>query len=322
MSRTVVIVVNYNNDQDTTQCVNSLQNSQKRPVVVAVDNASTIGDIEAAVGTYPDSKLIYSPTNLGFGRGNNLGIRWALSHTDCEFIFLLNNDAMVEPDTITKLETALDDHPEAGVASPRIVMAEEPDMLWYGGGEVAWRKGSARVPGYLGPADATLALSARNVSFASGCAMLVRRSVLQEAGGFDPRFFMYEEDLELCLRVQEMGWTIRYVPEALVLHKVQGTQRKRGEGFLPLQHPHNPQLPFLMRHITKNRLLTMTAHARGRDAVRFWTFFPAFWAAKCLQFALHGRWDAVYAVAKGVVEFWSNRGKPANRLVSLDATWT
>lgn len=305
MSRTAVVIVNYNGAEDTAQCVESLLESRELPALVVVDNASTVGGVEEAVASYTAVKLIHSPENLGFGCGNNMGIKWVLSDTDCEFIFLLNNDAMVESDTILMLEAALDEHPGAGVATPRIVMAEEPDVLWYGGGEVDWRKGSARVPGYLGLADASLALSARDVSFASGCAMLIRRSVLEKVGGFDPRFFMYEEDLDLCLRVQEMGWTIRYVPDALVLHKVQGTQRGQGEGFLPLQHPRNPQLPFLMRHITKNRLLTMTAHAKGSNAFRFWSSFPFFWAAKCLQFALHGRWDAVYAVVRGIVEFWS-----------------
>ncbi len=313
MSRTSVVIVNYNGAADTAECLESLMKSQESTLLVVVDNASTTDGVEYAVAPYHDVKLICSPTNLGFGRGNNLGIGWALSHTGCEFIFLLNNDATVKPDTLIELQDVLDHHPEAGMAAPRIVMAEEPDILWYGGGEVDWRKGAARVPGYLEPANADTAMSARDVSFASGCAMLIRRSVLEQVGGFDPRFFMYEEDLDLCLRVQEWGWTIRYVPEAVVLHKVQGSQRKEGEGFLPIQHPRNPRLPFLMRHITKNRLLTMAAHARGSNAVRFWSFFPLFWTAKCLQFALHRRWDAIYAVARGVAEFWSARGEASTK---------
>lgn len=309
MSRTTVIVVNYNGAEDTAQCVGSLLDLRERPALVVVDNASTEGGVEAAVSPYSEAELIRSPSNLGFGRGNNLGIEWALDNTACEFVLLLNNDATVGPETIEKLEAALDAHPTAGISAPRIVMAEAPGTLWYGGGEVNWWKGGARAPGFLGPADAELASRARNVSFASGCAMLIRRSVLEETGGFDPRFFMYVEDLELCLRIQECGWGIRYVPEALVIHEGQGAQRGKGESFLPLQHPRNPRLAFLMRHLTKNRLLTMSAHSRSWSRVKFWSFFPIFWSAKCLQLALHGRWDAVYAVAVGVAEFWSSRRK-------------
>ncbi len=309
MSRTVVVVVNYNGAEDTAQCVESLLSSSERPVLVVVDNASDMGGLEEAVAPYPKAKLICSPTNLGFGRGNNLGMRWALSHTDCEFIFLLNNDAMVQPTTLRELQDALASHPEAGIVAPRIVMAEESDVLWYGGGEVDWRKGAAKVPGYRGPANADTAMSARDVSFASGCAMLIRRSVLEQAGGFDPRFFMYEEDLELCLRVQEHGWTIKYVPDAVVLHKGQGSGRAQGEAFVPLWSPKNPRLPFYMFHLTKNRLLNMTTHARGVHALQFGTVFPVVWLLKCIQFLFHGRLDGVHAVLAGVREFIRDRRK-------------
>ena len=305
-SRTSVILVNYNGAEDTRWCVASLAGSRSLPKLVVVDNGSNVGDVEGAIAGYPGAKeLIYAPANVGFGRGNNIGIRWALSSTDCEFVFLLNNDAAVEPDTIGKLEDALDSYPEAGIASPRIVLAEDPNLLWYASGEVDWRKGVARVGGYLGPANAKHALLAKNVTFASGCAMLVRRSVLEEVGGFDPRFFMYEEDLELCLRIQKKGWTIRYVPKALVLHKGQGTQRKGKEAYVPELSARNPRLPFYMFHRVKNRLLNMSIHARGTNALRFAVFFPAFLLYKCFGFALRGRWDGIRAVVLGLREFGS-----------------
>lgn len=309
-TRTAVVLVNYNGDENTRFCAESLARS--RPVVpglVVVDNASPSGNVEEAVAGYPSVEVIHAPDNLGIGRGNNLGIRWVLSRTDHEFVFILNNDTVVEPDTIAKLEDALRDHPEAGVATSRIAFMERPDLLWYGGGHIDWRRGSARTPGYLGPADAEGALLARDVSFASGCAMLIRRSVLEEVGGFDPRYFIYEEDLELCLRIRERGWTIRYVPQALVYHKVQASGR-RGEVFHSLLSPQNHRLSFTAFQITKNRLLNMHAHARGIDALRFACFFPAFLSLKCLQFARHGRWDGVRAVFEGLRAFLLDRKKP------------
>ncbi|MGH3088387.1 MAG: glycosyltransferase family 2 protein, partial [Rubrobacteraceae bacterium] len=187
MSRASVVVVNYNGAEDTRECADSLLKANSPPQLIVVDNASSERGIEDAIAAYPNSGLIRAPSNLGFGRGNNLGIRHALSDPECEFVFLLNNDAMIEPDTIEKLEAILDDRPEAGMAAPRIVLAEAPDVLWYASGGVDWRKGVARVPGYLGPADTEDALTEGNVEFASGCAMMIRRSVLEEVGGFDPR---------------------------------------------------------------------------------------------------------------------------------------
>ncbi len=301
MNRTSVIIVNYNGAEDTWKCLASLSNVGPAPDLFVVDNASTEGGVEEAVAGYPGVELIRSATNVGFGRGNNLGIRRALSETDCEFVFLLNNDATVEPRTIRRLEDALDEHPEAGVAAPRIVLTEDTGVLWYGGGEVDWRKGGVKSPGYMGSADSEDALREREVGFASGCAMLIRRSVLEQAGGFDPRLFMYEEDLELGLRIRRSGWSIRYAPRALVLHKVGGTQR-RDSGYVPELSPQNPRLPFHAFHRIKNRLLVMYLHARGGNALRFAVFFPVFLAYKCSGYALRGRWDGIRAVLSGLRE--------------------
>lgn len=305
-----MIVVNYNSAPDLTRCVRSLLGSEERPPLFVVDNASSEGGLEEAVADYPEVTVIRSPENLGFGRGNNVGIRRTLHDTDCEFVFLLNNDATVEPDAIPRLEAAMAEHPEAGMVAPRIVLDEDPDALWYGGGYVDWRKGSPSIPGYLGPADAELALEPRDVAFASGCAVMIRRSALEEVGGFDPRLFMYQEDLELCLRVGRSGRAIRYVPGALVLHKGQGSDRQKGEGFVPILSPENPRLPFYAFHVTKGRLLTMFVHARGANAARFLAWFPAYLLYKCSQYALRGRWDGARAVFSGVWGFASVVGKP------------
>ena len=302
MSRTSVIIVNYNGADDTRQCLDSLSRVSPTPKMIVVDNASTEGGVEEAMADYPGVELIHSSVNVGFGRGNNLGIRRALSETDCEFVFLLNNDATVEPQTIRRLEETLDEHPEAGIAAPRIVLTEDTGVLWYGGGEVDWRKGGVRSPGYMGAADSEDALREREVGFSSGCAMLIRRSVLERAGGFDPRLFMYEEDLELGLRIRRSGWSIRYAPEALVLHRVGGTQRRDGGGYVPELSPQNPRLPFHAFHRIKNRLLVMRLHARGKDALRFAIFFPAFLVYKCSGYALRGRWDGIRAVLSGLRE--------------------
>lgn len=310
MIRTATIVVNYNGFEDTRRCLDSLRGSGSPTSVVLVDNASTAPGIGSLAADYPDVTVLRSTENLGFGRGNNVGIRWALEHTSCEFIFLLNNDALVEPGTVPQLETELDRQPEVGLVTPKIVLADEPHALWYGGGYVDWRKGSARTPGYLGPADAALARQARPVTFASGCAMLIRRRVLEQVGGFDPRYFMYEEDVELGLRIQRHGWTMHYAPETTVLHRCQGSKRREGEPLVDILSPDNPRLPFYAYHITRNTLLTMHTHARGWNAVRFLGVYPALLARRAFHFARGRRWDGLKAMGSGIASAWRVRREP------------
>ena len=296
--RTVVILVNFKGAHDTAACLRSLHASDVVPRIVVVDNTPHDPELPDVIAEYPDVHLICAPDNLGFGGGNNLGINWAMSQTDCEFIFIFNNDAIVEADTITKLEASLDNHPEAGMVTPRIVFMDKPKVLWYGGGEVSWLRGAAVAPGFLGDSDAPLALQARDVSFASGCAMLVRRHLMAQLGGFDERFFMYEEDLELCLRTQELGWTIRYEPGALVLHVVQASSRGE-QGFVGMLSPLNQNLPFYAYHLVRNRLINMRLHAKGLNRLIFILGFSLLLLKKSLHFLLHQRWDGIAAIFRG-----------------------
>lgn len=297
-TRTVVILVNYKGAQDTSDCLHSLYASDVVPRIAVVDNTPNDPDLANVMVNYPDAHLIYAPENLGFGGGNNLGINWAMSQTDCEFIFIFNNDATVKQDTITKLEASLNNYPEAGMVTPRIVFMDKPDVLWYGGGEVSWLRGAVVTPGYLGASDTSLALQAREVSFASGCAMLVRRNVMQQLGGFDDRFFMYEEDVEMCLRIKELGWKIRYEPTALVLHAVQASSRGEQQ-FVDRLSPVNHNLPFYVYHSVRNRLINMRLHARRKNRLIFIVGFSLLLFKKMMSFAWHKRWDGIAAIFKG-----------------------
>lgn len=298
--RTAAIVVNWNNHADTAECVESLRRSGTQCRIIVVDNGSRPDDVEP-LERIGGVTLIKSRENLGFGRGNNLGIKKALEDASNEFIFLLNNDATVMPDTVGLLEGALDARPEAGITAPRILFYENPEALWYGGGDINWAKGMCVVlPGLRGPADAPSAMTGRDISFASGCAMLIRRSVFESIGGFDPRLFMYVEDVDLCLRTLKSGWAIRYLPSAVVLHKGQGSQRKGDKASLSMLHPKNPKLPFYTYHIVKNMFIVMSANAGWMDALKFYFVASLFWFGKCAYFALHGRGDAVVAFFSGI----------------------
>lgn len=294
--------MNYKGTQDTAACLRSLYTSDIVLRIVVVDNTPNDPDLSVVMANFPDVHLIYASENLGFGRGNNLGIEWVLANTDCEFVFILNNDATVRSDAIKQLEAAMDNHPEAGIVTARIVMAEDPSLLWYGGGEVDWKRGGGNVPGWLGTADSPLAMRSRHVTFASGCAMMIREKILQKLGGFDVRYFMYEEDLEISLRIQNLGWEIWYESMALIHHVGQGSQIK-GTAFVGRYDPRNPNLAFLVYHGMKNSLLNAHLYAKGIDKFMFRMFFPLVVLRRVFQWAIHRRIDALKSLVKALHDY-------------------
>ena len=298
---TFIILVNYNNHDDTLKCLESIELAGFGAMVVVVDNNSTLPGVDEIKARYPKTILIKNDENIGFGRANNIGIDWALKNTNCEYVFILNNDTTINRNTISILEEALSINENIAIAAPKIVMMDDPNLLWYGGGEINWKKCSATIPGYMGTSHCEEANSSRFVTFASGCAILIKRSILEKFGGFDKRFFMYVEDIELCIRIIKNKYHIAYKHEAVVSHKGQGSQRN-SEKFISIEHPKNPNLSFFVYHLTKNRLLTISQHASITEAIKFWTFYPFFLFAKSVQYSINGRIDAIKAISKGLFD--------------------
>jgi GT2 family glycosyltransferase len=310
--KTCVITVSYRGAADTADCVRSLLASSVPVEIVVVDTTPNDPDLpEMMLDFAPNVTLLRASGNVGFGRGNNLGIKWVLEHSICEFIFLLNNDAVIYPESIARLEAEMSTNPEVGIMTPRIAYMDAPEKLWYGGGEVDWKRASAFTPGYNQSADAKLAMTERDVGFASGCALFFRAPILRQLGGFDPRFFMYEEDVEMCLRAAENGIRIRYIPQSLILHRCQGSDPGAAKGPQNLWSVKNARLPFFTFHIFRNRLLNVYLHARGKERLTVVLFFPLFMVRRVIPFLMGGRMDAVGAMIKGMADFWKVRRSKA-----------
>ena len=307
MHKTCVISVNYHGASDTAKCVKSLLESRASVEIVIVDNSPDDPELVRSLDFAPGVTILRAPRNLGFGSANNLGINWAMQHNTCEFIFLLNNDTVIYEDSIAILESAMADQISVGIMVPRIAYLDRPEVLWYGGGEVDWRRASAFTPGINRSADADLALTERDVTFATGCALFIRRSALVQLGGFDPRFFMYEEDLEFCLRAAARGIGIRYIPRSLILHRVQGSNRSHTGDRSDFWSVTDPKLPFYAYHVIRNRLLNTYLHARGWQRGTALVFFPLFLMRRAIPFILGRRFDAVWAMCRGVGDSWKAR---------------
>lgn len=212
-----VVIVNYRRAELTVACIRSvlaegLQESQ----IILVDNGSGDGSVELIENEFPHLQIYALPENVGFARGYNFGIQQALDST-AEKIFLLNNDTLLEKGALHHLVQS-----EWDIAVPKIVYFEKPDVIWAAG--CRWRRFPPTVVmiGYQ-KRDAGIYNQPSPLTYATGCALLVRREVLRELGGFDPAYTSYMEDYDFSYRAREAGFSMGYVPQAKILHKVSQT---------------------------------------------------------------------------------------------------
>jgi GT2 family glycosyltransferase len=208
-----VVVVTYNGMQWIDSCIESLQGSACSVSIIIVDNASQDGTPEHIKEKFHDVELIHSGENLGFGQANNKGIKQALDK-GAEYIFLLNQDARIESDTIGTLVNTHEKHPEFAVLSP-VHLNGKGDRLDGG------------FQNYAGPEytdellnDLLLKKDAEVYAtrFVNATAWMLSRKCLERVGGFDPIFFHYGEDYNYCQRVQYHEMKVGIVPSARIFH--------------------------------------------------------------------------------------------------------
>lgn len=207
------IITTYNGRKWYYKCFTSLINSSLQLKIVAIDNASSDDTVQYIKNKFPGIKLIESDKNLGFGQANNLGIKYSLEQ-GADFVFLLNQDAHINPETIEMLVKTHKKHPEYGILSP-IHLNGAGDKL---------DKGFLN---YAGPEYTEKLLNdfcLNQVSdvyesrFVNAAAWLISRECLQKVGGFDPIFFHYGEDNNYCQRVIYHGLKIGIVPSLNIFH--------------------------------------------------------------------------------------------------------
>jgi GT2 family glycosyltransferase len=219
-----VVVVSWNSRDDLVACLRSLTVVSRPLEVVVVDNASGDGSAEAVRGAFPQAMLIESNENLGFGPASNRG--WRASRAP--YVLFLNPDAQVTPGAVEALCAILDTRPEVGIVGPATRNADGTPQVSFGPdltllGE--WRQRRlvrgvrARDPRALARLEK---ISSRELepAWVSGSCLLSRRSLLETLGGFDEGFFLFEEDVDLCLRSRRGGTHVVFTPAARVIHRL------------------------------------------------------------------------------------------------------
>jgi GT2 family glycosyltransferase len=245
-----IVILNWNRADDTIACVQSLRRMQYANYeVVLVDNASHDDSVSRLRTAFPEIHLIANRENLGFAQGNNVGIAHLLAQ-GCEYVMLLNDDAEVGPDTISRLVEYAEHHPDVGIVGPTICYFAEPRVIWSAGGAVT----PHGEPSHLDVDQdvSVVGTEPRDVAYVTGCAILAKRAVVEKVGVLDNRFFIYFEETEWCARALKAGFRIVHVPEAVMWHKVTRTARAT-----------TPRYLYLM---ARNRLLYLRCVGAGTTA--------------------------------------------------------
>ena len=291
-----VILVNYNNEDDTVACLDSLSEQTLDDVLtIVVDNGSTEQSFNQIPERFDFPVYLRNETNRGFTGGNNRGIEYALE-AGVEWILLLNNDTEVEPTFLEKLLTAAQKLPDGtGVVGPKIHTYESRE-LWAAGGKVDPVTGTTTHR----TGDGETFEHPERVDYVIGAALLARADVFREIGLLDDDFFIYYEETEFCQRASEHGWDIWFVPVTGVFHK---------------ESVDYTYSSFREYYFTRNRWLfvekTQPAHTRAF----FYPYFILRWLILQITYLLFVKQDlaAVKSTIKGGKDaVLSNTGKQHN----------
>jgi GT2 family glycosyltransferase len=236
------LILNTNRRQDTLECLASLlASTYLKLLVLVLDCQSTDGSVEAIRSAFPDVRVVELDRNLGYAGNNNVGIRLAVDE-GADWVFVLNEDTVLAPDCLERLVEAGEREPDVGIVGPLVFHHDEPGVIQSAGGGLSrWWQGYHF--GQNEP-DSGQFTDPYPVRWISGCAILVRREVVQAVGPIDERFFIYWEETEWCVRAGQAGWRILAVPAARIWHK--GVQRD-----------YRPK-PAVTYYLTRNRLLMLS----------------------------------------------------------------
>ena len=240
----VTVILNTNRREDTLAALASLSASDyPNGQIIVLDNASQDGSLAAIRSTYPQVHTIELRENLGYAGNNNVGI-WEAIRLGAGWVFVLNEDTLLAPDCLAYLVSAGESDPQIGITGPMVYHHSEPGVIQSAGGvlETGWQ---SRHRGQNEP-DQGQYSEPQAVDWISGCAIMVRRAVIEQVGVLDARFFYYYEETEWCLRAFRAGWKVLHVPQARLWHK--GVQRDYRPG------------PNVTYYATRNRFLMLAKH--------------------------------------------------------------
>ncbi len=219
-----VIILNYHRPLDTIECVESVlaaKNDNFSLQVVLVDNSEGNESYQLLHVRYPEIPLLHNENNLGYAEGNNVGIRFALEHS-ADYVFILNNDCVVEKNALNALIQYAAEFPDAGILAPLVCRYDDRTTVDSCGTSMDWFRLRPRGVCYQTRNDEQLP-EVIEVQIIPGSALLLGKKFLSRVGLFDADYFLIHEDADLCLRSLKHGYKNKVLTTAVVYHKISGT---------------------------------------------------------------------------------------------------
>ncbi len=245
------VVINRNQYELTRDCLISLQNQDyKNFQVIIVDNGSIDNSINRLENDFENFIFIKLSENIGYSPGNNVGIEYALSN-GADYIFLLNNDTVVDRQMLSILMSVSESSNEIGIVGPTMYFSEPPDTIWAGENIIDWKKANI-IRKEMGTQCNYETVSQNppiGVDYIDTCAILIKNEVFHRIGLMDGRYFINFDDLDLNIRSQRAGYKIVYVPAARIWHRVSSSMGLTSPG--------------TTYYMTRNALLFFWSHTPG-----------------------------------------------------------
>jgi GT2 family glycosyltransferase len=282
-----IVTLNWNGLGVTLEFLESMKlSTYKNYEIIVVDNGSDIDPTEKIMaGNYYNTKVVKSPVNLGSAGGNNFGMRH--SRADYDFCFQLNNDAEITPDLIEKCLEPFYTDSSIGVVCPKIRFYDKPDVIQYAGfNKMNMLTGKTTAVGSLEVDNGQHDVSGYT-HLAHGCAMMVKKEVIEKVGMMAEKYFVYYDETDWSARIIKAGYKIYYQAQGLCFHKESISMGKES--------------PLKVYYMARNRLFFTRRNGTWLQLVVFIGFFSFLTIPKTvLKFSLKKEWKHLKAFINGV----------------------
>jgi len=291
----ITVILNTNRREDTLACLASLgRNTYRDHHIIVLDNASSDGSVPAIRSAFPAVQIIALTENLGYAGNNNVGIKAAMAQ-GADWVFVLNEDTILDPVCLDQLINIGESDTKTGIVGPIVYHHDEPTIIQSAGGVLSRYWESWHIA--QNEPDQQQFLHPRAVDWVSGCAILVRRAVIERVGMVDERFFYYWEETEWCIRATKAGWRILHAPQAKLWHK--GVRRD-----------YRPK-PSVTYYNTRNRFLMLMKH---HAPLSTWIVTWAQIARTLTSWTIKPKWRSARehrnAMWRGTIDFLRHRWGP------------
>lgn len=278
-----IILLNYNGYKDTLECINSIKENEKNIDynIVVVDNNSSDNSVEI-LSKIDGITVIKRNINDGFAAGNNVGIKYSLDKFKSDYILLLNNDTIITKDSLSKMLNSLEKDKKAGIATCKLMKANDKSSIDCYGGNINWNK----VVGNFNYIKKEKDFYYSEIS--TGACMLIKKEVFEKIGYLSEDYFMYFEDLDYSVRIVEANYKIQVVPDAIIYHKGGATAGDAS--------------PFAIKWNTRNRIIFYKKFNKYVNKFYFLIFFSITRVIYFIRYFITFKFKYIKALRKGIIE--------------------